>query len=126
MAGRARGRRDIALDALADAFARVAGAIVLDALAFIVWNVGTRPPLQLLADIRAGVGRPRVALAGCASAIVGFVFVVAATVLLVPAIADPARDLSLAEFVTILVALGVELLVGDEVRARTGIARRSR
>ncbi len=106
---------------MGDTFWRVLGAIVLDALAFIVWNVGTRPPLRLLGDILAGLHRPRIVLVGVASAVVGMLFAISATVLLVPAIAEPTRDLTLAELVTFLVALGVELLIGDDVRALAGI-----
>jgi hypothetical protein len=100
---------------------RVAGAIVLDALAFIVWNVGTRPPLALLSDLRKGLHDRRVLGIGIVSAVVGFVFIMAATILLLPAIADPARDLSVSELLTFLVALLVEILVGDDVRRLAGI-----
>ena len=85
-------------------------------MAFIVWNIGTRTPLALIADLREGLRDRRTLGIGIISAIVGFVFIVAATVLLSPAIVDPARDLSVAELLTILVALLVEVLVGDDVR----------
>jgi len=119
------GRRPIALEAFADSFLRVAGAIVLDALAFVVWNVGTRPPLNLLRDVRAGFRDGRTALAGLASAVVGFVFVMAATVLLMPAIVDKARDLAPALIFTFVVALAVEHLVGDDLRRYAGVGRTS-
>ena len=44
--------------------ARLALAIVLDALAFTVWDVGTRPPAQLVRDVLAGAPRPRSLAAG--------------------------------------------------------------
>ena len=99
----------------------MAGAIVLDALAFIVWNVGTRSPLALIADLRRGFHDRRVFAIGVVSAIVGFVFIMAATVLLLPAIADPARDLSISELLTFLVALLVEILIGNDVRRLVGM-----
>ena len=38
---------------------RVGGAIVLDTLAFVVWNVGTRSPLELFVAVRDAVRRRR-------------------------------------------------------------------
>ncbi len=96
---------------------------MLDALAFIVWNVGTRTPLALLTDLRQGLRDRRVLGIGIISAIVGLVFIVAATVLLAPAIADPPRELSVAELLTFLVALLVEILIGEDVRRLVGIGR---
>lgn len=118
-----RPRRRTPLSALGDAFLRVAGAVVLDAFAFIVWNVGTRPPLVLLHDVRAGLRDRRSIAIGIASGIVGLVFIIASTVLLLPAIADRARDSTIVESLALLVALGVELLVGEDVRRAIGIAR---
>lgn len=119
----ARGKRHIPLEGIAELAARLAGALVLDALAFIVWNVGTRTPLALIADLRKGLHDGRALGIGIVSAIVGFVFIMAATVLLLPAIANPARDLSVLELLTFLVALLVEILVGDDVRRIVGIGR---
>ena len=118
-----RRKRPIALESFVELAARVAGAIVLDALAFIVWNVGTRTPLALLADLRKGLNDRRVLGIGIVSAIVGFVFIMAATVVLFPAIANPVRDLSVFELLTFLVALLVEVLVGDDVRRLVGIGQ---
>ncbi len=118
-----RRKRPIALESFVELAARVAGAIVLDALAFIVWNVGTRTPLALLADLRKGLNDRRVLGIGVVSAIVGFVFIMAATVVLFPAIANPVRDLSVFELLTFLVALLVEVLVGDDVRRLVGIGQ---
>lgn len=119
----ARGKRPIALESFVELAARVAGAIVLDALAFMVWNVGTRTPLALLADMRRGLSDRRVLGIGIVSTIVGFVFIMAATVVLFPTIANPVRDLSVFELLTFLVALLVEVLVGDDVRRLVGIGR---
>ena len=89
----------------------------------MVWNVGTRTPLALLADMRRGLSDRRVLGIGIVSTIVGFVFIMAATVVLFPTIANPVRDLSVFELLTFLVALLVEVLVGDDVRRLVGIGR---
>jgi len=115
------GKRHIPLEGFVELAIRVAGAILLDALAFIVWNVGTRTPLELVADLRKGLRDRRTLGIGIVSALVGFVFLMAATVLLLPAIADPGHDLSVAELSTFLVALLVELLIGDDIRRLAGI-----
>ncbi len=96
---------------------RIAGAIVLEALGFIVWNIGTRSPLGLLRDIGAAFRDARKLFAGVICAIVGFIFISAATVLMLPVLALPDVDFLPAEILTLLVALTVEHLVGSDVRA---------
>ena len=98
----------------------MAGAIVLDMLAFVVWNIGTRTPLALLRDLRRGLHDARVALIGAISFLVGLIFITAATVLLSPAIADLERDFLPVELFTLLVGLALEHVVGDDLRALSG------
>ncbi len=111
---------EVDLTVFTDAFLRVAGAIVLDTLAFVVWNVGTRSPFDLLVAVRGALRRRRSLVAGFVSALVGFIFVTAATVLLLPAIAAPEIDFVPAELFTLLVALALEHLVGNDLRALAG------
>lgn len=99
---------------------RLAGAIVLSTLAFVVWNVGTRTPLEVVRDIRQGLRSPRIVFAGVSSTVVGFIFIIAATILLVPAIADPAADFAPAEIFTFVVALAIEHLIGNDLRSLAG------
>lgn len=99
-----------------EAFLRVAGAIVLDTLAFSIWNIGTRSPATVLRDVRSRV-RDRSALAtGVLRVAIGLIFIVAATVLLWPAVADPQSDFAATEIFAFIVALGLEHLVGPDVR----------
>jgi hypothetical protein len=100
----------------ADAALRLAGAILLEALALVVWNIGTRSPSALLRDIAVAAREPRTLFAGSLSLVVGLIFVAAATVLILPALPNPDSDLVPVEIFTFLVALGIELLVGDDVR----------
>jgi hypothetical protein len=86
-------------------------------LAFIVWNVGTRSPLGVLRDVRAALGNARRLFTGIVCALVGFIFISAATVLMLPVIADPYVDFLPAQLFTLLVALAVEHLIGNDVRA---------
>lgn len=85
-----------------------------------MWNVGTRPPLDVIRDMGRGFRSPRALFAGIVTALVGFIFVIAATVLLVPAIPDPAADFAPAEIFTFVVALALEHLIGNDVRALAG------
>ncbi len=112
------GAIDLAL--FTDTLMRLAGAIGLDTLAFVVWNVGTRPPLAVVRDIWRAARDVRTLVAGAVAAIVGFIFVIAATVLLIPAVANPPRDLALVELFTFLVALVLEHIVGNDLRALAG------
>jgi hypothetical protein len=93
---------------------------VLDTLAFVVWNVGTRSPLELMAAVRTAFRERRSLFAGIVSALVGFIFVTAATVLLLPAIAAPDIDFVPAELFTLLVALVLEHLIGNDLRTLAG------
>jgi len=121
MAGRgSAGGFPVDLTLLPETFFRVGGAIVLDTLAFVVWNVGTRSPLELFVAMRDAVRRRRSLFAGFVSALIGIIFVAAATVLLLPAIAIPELDFVPAELFTLLVALVLEHLVGNDLRALAG------
>ena len=51
---------------------RFALAIVFDALAFTIWDVGTRPPLRLIRDVVRGVRVPRVLASGLVRFLIGF------------------------------------------------------
>jgi hypothetical protein len=110
------GRRARSPLILADAALRLAGGIVLDAAALIVWNIGTRSPATLLRDLQTALRDARALFVGTLSVLVGLVFVAAATVLVLPVLPDPDRQLVPVEIFTFVVALGIELLVGDDVR----------
>jgi hypothetical protein len=115
VAGR-RGGEVIDFGFFLEAFLRVAGAIALDTLAFSIWNIGTRSPATVLRDVRLRL-RDRSTLAtGALRGAIGFIFVAAGTILLWPAVADPASDFAATEIFAFLVALGLEHLVGPDVR----------
>lgn len=116
------GDREIDVAFVEAAFLRVAGAIVLETLAFIVWNIGTRSPIGVLRDVRAALGDGRKLFAGIVCTIVGFIFIVAAAILIVPICADPDVDFLPAELFTLLVALAIEHLIGNDVRSLVGAA----
>jgi hypothetical protein len=103
--------------AFADAFLRIAGAIVLETLAFVVWNVGSRSPLDVLRDAYRALRTGRGLFSGIVALAIGLLFVAAATILLQPAINDPDRDFMPVELVTFLIALGLDRLIGNDVRA---------
>ncbi len=103
--------------AFADAFLRIAGAIVLETLAFVVWNVGSRSPLDVLRDAYRAFRTGRGLFSGIVALAIGLVFVAAATILLQPALNDPDRDFMPIELVTFLIALGLDRLIGNDVRA---------
>jgi hypothetical protein len=107
--------------AFADAFLRIAGAIVLETLAFVVWNVGSRSPLDVLRDAYRAVRTGRGLFVGIVALTIGFVFVAAATILLQPALNDADRDFMPVELATFLIALGLDRLIGSDVR---GLAAR--
>jgi hypothetical protein len=103
-----------------DGFLRIAGAIVLEALALVIWNIGTRSPFHVVRDIRDALGKPRAIFAGIVAFVIGLIFVAAATVLLVPAVPNPSAYLAPAQIFTLLVALGIEFLIGNDLRRLAG------
>lgn len=94
---------------------RLAIGIVLDALAFTIWNVGTRPPLQLLRDVRRAGTRPRVLAWGMIRFLTGFALLVLAALVIAPAMPSSVV-FRLVETGMLLVALLVEALVGPDLR----------
>lgn len=96
-------------------FWRLAGAISLQTLAFVVWNIGTRTPWAVLSDVRRGVRDPRALLGGIVAFAVGAIFMTAATILLFPVVA-PDLDLVPVEICTLIIALAVEMLIGNDLR----------
>jgi len=97
---------------------RFALAIVFDALAFTVWDVGTRPPTQLARDVGRGIRTARLLLV---SGLVRFALGVALLVLAAE-IARPAmptlRAFMLIETGMLIAALLVENLIGPDLRRR--------
>jgi len=116
LARRRRSRIAINLAAFGEAVWRIAGAIVLEALAFALWNVGTRSPIAFMRSVAAAFRQPRALLAGTLAALIGFIFIAAATVLVLPAIVDVDVEFIPIELGTLLVALVLEQLVGNDLR----------
>jgi len=91
--------------------ARIAGAIVLETFALAVWNVGTRAPFTVLKEAMRALQD-----AGALSLVVGLTFVAAATVLLLPAVANVHVDFVPLMVFTFLAALLIEYLIGGDLR----------
>jgi hypothetical protein len=100
--------------------ARFAFAILFDALAFVVWDVGTRPPQRLALDVAAGMRSPRRLIAGVLRFAVGLGLLVLALAVAEPAIPS-ARAFTVIETGMLIAALIVEQLIGEDLRR---VARR--
>ena len=96
---------------------RFALAIVFDALAFTIWDVGTRPPLRLIRDVASGLRVPRVLAQGVLRFLIGFGLLFLAAVIAQPAM-PTMRAFTLIETGMIVAALLVEQLVGPDLRGR--------
>ncbi len=94
---------------------RFALAIVFDALAFTIWDVGTRPPLRLIRDVASGVRMRRVFVQGVLRFLIGLGLLFLAAVVARPAM-PTMRAFTLIETGMIVAALLVEQLVGPDLR----------
>ncbi len=95
--------------------ARFAFAILFDALAFVIWDVGTRPPLRLASDVARGIRVPRSLLRGIARFFAGAGLLVLGGVIARPAMPS-LRAFTIIETVMLIAALLVEQLIGNDLR----------
>jgi hypothetical protein len=94
---------------------RFALAIVFDALAFTVWDVGT--PTQLARDVVRGVRTPRILARGLVRFALGVALLFLAAEIARPAM-PTLRTFMLIETGMLIAALLVENLVGPDLRRR--------
>ncbi len=94
---------------------RFALSIVLDALAFIVWDVGTRSPRKLWSDVVCGTREPRSCAFGVLRFIVGGALLFAAADVARPGM-PTMQAFTFIETGMLLAALLVEQLVGPDLR----------
>ena len=94
-----------------------AAAIVFDALAFTVWDVGTRPPLQLARDLVRGARVPAVLLRGVLRFLIGGGLLFLAAIVARPGM-PTLRAFTLIETGMLIAALLVENLIGPDLRRR--------
>jgi hypothetical protein len=98
-------------------FVRFVLAILLNAFAFILWDVGTRPPLKLASDVAAGVRVPRVLAVGVLRFVVGAALLMMAADVARPGIPS-LHAFTLLETGMLIAALLVETFIGPGVRRR--------
>jgi hypothetical protein len=94
---------------------RFAVAIVFDALAFTVWDVGTRPPVALARDLAAGARVPRRFAAGALRFVFGLALLLLAALVARP-VMPTARAFTVLETAMLVAGLLVEQLVGPDLR----------
>ena len=94
---------------------RFALAIVLDAFAFVVWDVGTRPPTRLLRDIARGVRVPTAVGRGTIRFLIGALLLLLAAFVARPAMPS-AHAFTVLETGMLIAALIVEALIGADLR----------
>jgi hypothetical protein len=94
-------------------------AILLDIIAFVIWDLGSRSPAVLAADIARGFRSARTLATGVVRLVVGFAFVLGAgvLVLMLAYTGEYRRDFFVLEIGAVFVALVVEALIGEPIRA---------
>ncbi len=94
---------------------RIAGSIVLDTTALVVWDIGTRSPLRLVADVRRSIEQRSGLRGGCARLTIGAFALVAGSLMSAP-LATHATDWSIIECWSVVTALILEQLIGPDLR----------
>lgn len=90
---------------------------MLQALAFIIWDVGTRAPAQLVVDLYGGLRSRRIFARGLWRFILGLLLLASAALLLLTlTIVDIRREFFALETGAIVAGLLVEMLVGAQIR----------
>ena len=96
---------------------RIGLAIVLNTVALLVWDIGTRSPFHLVRDIRDGLHRPAAVSRGLARLAIGAVALLAAATVSAPVAARP-LDFTIIECWALVTALVIEQLIGPDLRTR--------
>ena len=111
---------------LADLFSRLAGAVLSAALACIIWEIGTRTPAAFAVAVAHGASSVKSALVAFARFFAGLLFA-ALSILLVYSATPPseASHLRLFAIAVFLAGLGVDTLIGADVRPLIGIGKAS-
>ncbi|MBV8530369.1 MAG: hypothetical protein JO104_03555 [Candidatus Eremiobacteraeota bacterium] len=118
MAGR-RSRAKGTIELIVRVAPVVAVGVLCHALAFIVWDVGSRPPGKLIADLGAGFKSPRMLVKGVWRLAVGWLVLLIGALLILSVTVDQIRtEFSVLESGAIVAGLLIEALVGDPVRAQ--------
>ncbi|MBV8600625.1 MAG: hypothetical protein JO359_03565 [Candidatus Eremiobacteraeota bacterium] len=91
---------------------------MLHALAFVVWDIGTRPPSRLFAQVGAGFRSARTLARGIWRFVLGALLLVAGALLMLSVtVADVRSEFTILESSAIVAGLLIEILVGDPIRA---------
>jgi hypothetical protein len=90
---------------------------VLFAIAFSLWNIGTRPPAQLIADVRRGFSDLAILRRGLFYFLAGVIAVAVGYFVLDPTKAR-VHNPAVIDVIPIATALIIEQLIGPDLRAR--------
>ena len=96
---------------------RIAAAILVDTLAFIIWNLASRSPARMVRDLVNGLRRPATFVRGLVSFGVGLLLLIGSMSLLVP-LTLPHNVFLIMITWTLLTGLLVEQVIGPEIYAR--------
>ena len=99
----------------------------MHALAFVIWDIGSRPPSKALADTRAAFATLAAFGRLLWQFVLGCVVLVAGALLMLSVtLVDVRREFTVLETIAIAGGLAIEMLVGPAVRAAALSAGRRR
>jgi len=105
-----------------DAFLRLVLAIVLDTIAFVIWDVST--PFRLLVELFTGTHKQRALLFGFLRFIAGFALFILSEIVIIP-LAIRVGSTTILEFGALATAFLAEQLAGPALRGRPRARRES-
>lgn len=86
-------------------------------MAFIVWDIGSRPPSRLFADVRNAFASPASLSRGIWHFILGAIVLFAgAMLMLAVTLVDVRREFAVLESIAIVAGLLIEMLLGSTLR----------
>ena len=103
---------------------RMALAMLLDIAALVIWNIGTRSPVRVFLDVRAGLQHRSNVMRGCVRFITGALAVALAVSVSAPITGD-GRSAGIIDSWELVTALIVEQLIGPDLRAQPRASRDS-
>jgi len=91
--------------------------VILHCIAFVIWDVGSRPPARLVADVRHALASPTAVSRGIWQFVLGAIILFAGAMLMLSVtLVDVRREFTVLESIAVVAGLCIEMLIGTTLR----------